>query len=346
MRALVTPLAVAIAAIITLALAPALAVAPAVAATSQEQSDSGVGGVGIRLLDVPAATQDDPRARRYIIDNIPPGTTIERRVEIINESDSTQSVSLYAGSAHIDSGSFSADASGSENALTSWTSLSEPEIELTAGETTEALVTVSVPLDAPEGELYAAIWAEVRAPDQEGVTIRTASRVGVRMYVSVGPGNGAAADFSIGDVKAGRTKAGLPQVTALVTNTGGRAVDVTGSLALTEGPSALSAGPFLTEKPLTLAPGERGEVVVALGSDLPDGPWHAVLTLTSGLVVHETTGEITFPEAGEAVTVPTESGTESWPLLIGATVLVAILALGAVIGIRRTRARREGRRNP
>ena len=335
---------------VSLPIAPAIALMPTGAAAARSaaqvqdrlQAESDVGGVGIRLLDVPVATQDDPRVQRYIVDNLPPGTTIERRVQVVNETSTSQSVSVYAGSAQIVSGTFVGDDGAGQNALTGWTSVSEPNVVVEAGGTADVVVTVAVPADAPEGEVYGAIWAEVRAPDQEGATVRTASRVGVRMYVSVGPGNGAAADFSIGDVQAGRTKAGLPQVTALVTNTGGRAVDVTGSLALTEGPSALSAGPFLTDKPLTLAPGERGEVVVAMGNDLPDGPWHAVLTLSSGLVVHETTGEITFPKAGEAVTVATESGTV-WPLLIGAAVLAAILALGAVIGISRTRARR---RNP
>jgi hypothetical protein len=330
---------------VALPLAPAIALAPTGTAAAQTsggvrlEADPEVGGVGIRLFDVPVATQDDPRAQRYIIDNLPPGTTIERRVQVANETDTTQTVSVYTGSAHIDDGSFIGDKGDTQNELTSWTSLSEPEVTLAAGETTEVLVTVAVPLDAAEGEQYAAIWAQVSAPGQDDATVHTASRVGVRMYVAVGPGNGPAADFSIGAVEAGRTDAGVPQVTASVTNTGGRAVDVSGSLALSDGPSALSAGPFLTEKALTLAPGEEGTVVVSLGNDLPDGPWNATLTLSSGLLVHEATAEVTFPEAGEAVVVEaeTDAPVDLIPLAIGGAGLLLLLGLGTLLWLRRRR---------
>ena len=328
-----------------LPLAPALGLLPAGTAAAQTaagirlEADPEVGGVGIRLLDVPVATQDDSRAQRYIIDNLPPGTTIERRVQVANETDTTQTVTVYTGSAHIDDGSFIGDKGDTQNELTSWTSVSEPELTLEAGEITEILVTVAVPLDAAEGEQYAAIWAQVSAPGQDDASVRTASRVGVRMYVAVGPGNGPAADFSIGGVEAGRTDAGVPQVTAMVTNTGGRAVDVSGSLSLSDGPSALSAGPFLTEKALTLAPGEEGIVVVSLGSDLPDGPWNATLTLSSGLLVHEATAEVTFPEAGEAVVVEaeTEDPVDILPIALGAAGLVVLLGLATLLWLRRRR---------
>lgn len=326
--------------LVGLPLAPAIALTPAAAAATplgqiRLEADPDVGGVGIRLLDVPVATQDDPRARRYIVDNLPPGTTIERRVQVVNETETTQTVAVYAGSAHIDSGSFIGDDGDAQNELTSWTSVSEPELSLEAGEITEVVVTVAVPLDAAEGEVYGAIWAQVSAPDRNGATVRTASRVGVRMYVAVGPGNGPAADFSIGAVKASRTEAGLPQVTTQVTNTGGRAVDVSGSLALSDGPSALSAGPFPTGQTLVLAPGAQGEVVVSLGSDIPDGPWRATLTLTSGLVKHETTAEVTFPEAGQAVAVETATEFNSGPVVIGAAGLVLLLGLGTTFWLRR-----------
>jgi hypothetical protein len=330
---------------VSLPLGPAIALVPASPTAAQSpgaiqleaEAEADIGGVGIRLLDVPVATQDDPRAQRYIVDNLPPGTTIERRVQVANETAATQTVSVYAGSASIGSGSFIGGKGASQNELTSWTTVSEPELSLKAGEITEVIVTVAVPPDAAEGELYAAIWAQVSAPDQEASTVRTASRVGVRMYVAVGPGNGPAADFNIDSVGASRTNDGVPQITARVTNTGGRAVDVSGSLQLSNGPSSLSAGPFLTEKALTLAPGEDGEVVVSLGSDLPDGPWQATLTLKSGLISHEASAEVIFPEAGEAVAVEKDSGFDSWPILIGAGGLVLLLAAGVGFWLRRRR---------
>jgi len=326
---------------LSIALVLPLLTSPSGSAFAQEASSADSGGIGIRLIDVPAAAQSNPRALRYIVDSLPPGTVIERRVEILNQYSSTQSISVYAGSARIVSGSFIGDDEAAQNELTSWTTVSTPELELGAGKSAEVTVTVSVPEDAVEGEQYAAIWAQVTAPAEEGATVSNSSRVGVRMYVAVGPGNGAAADFSIGGVEAGRTDAGVPQITAQVTNTSGRAVDVSGSLGLSEGPSALSAGPFATEKALTLAPGEDGTVVVALGSDLPDGPWRATLTLTSGLVTHEATADVTFPEAGESVAVDTDSGGGAWPFLVGAAALALLLALGATFWIRRQRTRRS-----
>ena len=63
-------------------------------------------GVGIRLLDIPAATQNDPRARSYIVDRLAPGITIERRIQAQNNSNSAQSVRIYPGAAIIKDGSF------------------------------------------------------------------------------------------------------------------------------------------------------------------------------------------------------------------------------------------------
>ncbi len=43
-------------------------------------------GLGIRLVDVPVATADDPRALVYIIDHVAPGALIERRIEVSNRT--------------------------------------------------------------------------------------------------------------------------------------------------------------------------------------------------------------------------------------------------------------------
>lgn len=280
-------------------------------------------GIGIRLLDVPTATQNDPRARSYIVDNLAPGTIIERRIQLTNHSASPQSVTVYTGSARIESGSFVGDEGNTVNELSSWTAVSDSELMLNAGAAADVMVTVTVPADASSGERYAAVWAEVQAPSDENATIVNASRVGIRMYVSVGAGGGEAAEFTIGTVKASRTAEGLPQVTATVTNTGGRALDVVGSLALSEGPSGLSAGPFPTENATTLAPGDEGQVVVTLESGFPAGPWQSVLTLRSGLIEHEISAEITFPRASQTVTVDTGNSLNAG--------LIAIVSLSALV---------------
>lgn len=321
------------------ATSPAIAAAPATGFSTQLRTATGNEGIGIRLLDVPTATQNDPRARSYIVDNLPPGTTIERRIQLANHSASPQSVTVYTGSARIESGAFIGDEGNTVNELSTWTAVSDSELILDAGATADVMVTVTVPADASSGERYAAIWAEVRAPSDENTTIVNASRVGIRMYVSVGAGNGAAPEFTIGAVQASRTAEGLPQVTATVTNTGGRALDVLGSLALSEGPSGLSAGPFPTENATTLAPGDEGQVVVTLEDGFPAGPWQAVLTLHSGLIEHDITAEITFPSASQTVTMATGNSLNAWPIVIASLSVLALLTIVTMTWAGRRRQR-------
>lgn len=331
MRPLLAVLALVALGLIPAAPAAALASgAPVKAAAADEE------GIGIRLVDIPAATQNDPRARSYIVDNLPPGTTINRRVEVHNHTSEAQDVRVYPGAARIHNGAFVAAADAAENELTTWTSVDQSTLHLAADESAMVTVTVTVPTDAPEGEQYAAVWAEVRSAPDPQTNIVTASRVGVRMYISVGPGNGPAADFSVSTLKASRNGDGEPEVRAEIRNTGGRAIDVSGALSLSDGPSGLAAGPFPTERVLTLAPGTSGEVLITLGSELPSGPWQAALHLKSGLVEHDATAELTFPAKGRSVTVEPDHGIPAWMLLAGGGVVAVLLALLIVVLLRRS----------
>jgi hypothetical protein len=331
----------AVLALATLGLAPAIPAAALTANAPVERSHADDEGIGIRLVDIPAATQKDPRARSYIVDNLPPGTTINRRVEVHNHTSASQEVRVYPGAARIEGGAFVPESGATGNDLVSWTSVDEPTLHLGPDESAMVMVTVNVPADAPEGEQYAAVWAEVRSTPDPKTKIVSATRVGVRMYISVGPGNGPAADFSISGVTAGRNDKGEAEVRAAVSNTGGRALDVSGTLSLTEGPSGLSAGPFPTERVLTLAPGSHGEVLITLGAELPNGPWQAALHLKSGLVEHEATARLTFPAAGASVAVETERGVPIWLLVAGGIVGAALVALVVIVV-----ARRRGRPTP
>src|SRR5579859_2715811 len=49
---------------------------------------TGPGSIGVRLLDVPADTMSNPRAREYIVDNLTPSTTIHRRIVVSNTTTS------------------------------------------------------------------------------------------------------------------------------------------------------------------------------------------------------------------------------------------------------------------
>ena len=57
-----------------------------------------------------------------------------------------------------------------------------------------------------------------------------------------------------------------------------------GTLALSGGPGGLNAGPFPAQLGTTLAVRETGSVVIPLDASVPDGPWHAVIKLSSGLL--------------------------------------------------------------
>lgn len=284
-------------------------------------------GIGLQLLDIPAATQNDPRAQVYIVDRLAPGVEIQRRIQVQNNSNSLQSVRVYPGAATIDHGDFIGGNDPAVNELTTWTRIDQPQLELAAGEVTEAMVTITVPQDAPESEQYAVVWAEVRSAPAAGTNIIQASRVGIRIYLSVGPGNGAPADFSITSLTAGRDVHGNPTLTTLVTNTGGRTLDITGELSLVEGPAGLSAGPFPLQQSATIAPESHQNVVFTLNAELPNGPWDAQLKLKSGLVEREAVASITFPDTGQGDTVTPRTEPFLLWITFGAVVLLITVAL-------------------
>jgi hypothetical protein len=49
------------------------------------------------------------------------------------------------------------------------------------------VVTIRVPRDAAPGERYGVVWAETRAGPDSGDGITQVNRVGIRLYLSVGP---------------------------------------------------------------------------------------------------------------------------------------------------------------
>ncbi|MEU6432166.1 hypothetical protein ABZ860_40205 [Microbispora sp. NPDC046973] len=60
-----------------------------------------------------------------------------------------------------------------------------------------------------------------------------------------------------------RDATGHPVLAAQVRNTGGRALDLSGSLSLSEGPGGLRAGPYPAVLGVTLRPGETGRPTAA-----------------------------------------------------------------------------------
>jgi len=302
------------------------------------------GSIGLRLVDAPVSARDDPRARIYIVDHLNPGAVISRRIEVSNTTGSTAHIALYAAAATIDNGSFLGAAGNTPNDLSTWTSVVPGQPDVPAGGKLTATVTISVPADAAPGEQYGVVWAETRSAPNAGGGVTQVSRVGIRLYVHVGPGGAPAADFTIDELRAERSAAGEPTVVASVHNTGGRALDMNGTLDLRGGPGGLSAGPFPATLGTTLAIGATAPVTIALDKALPAGPWDAEITLRSGLVENRVGGTITFPAAGSSLVVPTASSRSDWLKPAAALGFVgAVVALALVAFRRRRRAPRTAK---
>lgn len=307
-------------------------------AAAQPSSPPETGGVGIRLLEAPVALKDDPRAQAYIVDNLPPGTEITRRIEVRNSSSTERDISLYPASASIaDDGGFEVGDDRAVNELTTWMSVKPAEVTLAPNATAEATVTIKVPKDAPEGEQYAVVWAQT-ANDRTGVGIQNVSRAGIRTYLSVGPGNGPPAAFDISEMVAQRTESGAPEVLAKLTNTGGRALDPRGTLTLTGGPGGISTSP-VNGSGGSIAPGKTGTISFALDPAIPAGPWDATVEISSGLVNEKSTVSLTFPDKGSvtAGSSDSENGTSPWIWVAAAVALLVAAALAVVLVVMRRR---------
>jgi hypothetical protein len=296
------------------------------------------GSLGVRLVDAPASAADDPRAQLYIVDHLAPGAVITRRVEVSNGTAGIASIAMYPSAASIEQGAFVGAASDTANDLSRWTTVSPSVAEVVAGGRAIATVTISVPVDAAPGEQYGVVWAEVRSePDTGGIT--QISRVGIRLYVSIGPGGPPPASFTIDSLTALRSPEGVPSIIANVHNTGGRALDMSGTVELDGGPGGLRAGPFPVELGVTLAIGTTEALAIPLDKALPAGPWHVTITLHSGLVEGSAQASLTFPDAGSGLTVPVLSPSSGRGT---ATTIAALAVVGvAVVSIGSFRVRRR-----
>jgi MYXO-CTERM domain-containing protein len=304
--------------------------APAIGASAQVTAPPPPPGLGVKLLQGPADSADDPRTHEYIVDHLAPGTTISRQIGFSNGESEPSDLSFYAAAADIHDGRFVPGAGHAANELTSWTTFSPTSATLAPGEILPVTVTIAVPPDATAGERYAAALAENSPPPSPGGGVTSVSRVGIRIYLSVGPGGAAVTSFSIDSMTAQRDADGIPFVTAQVHNTGERAIDLSGQLALTNGPAALSAGPFPLRTVATLAVGGSGTVTVLLDPGLPNGPWDGRITLESGKTSETVTGRLMFPSENGTSAVPTtdlRSGTD------GSRMMVFVITLGLLLAL-------------
>jgi hypothetical protein len=322
--------------VVALALCAGAAAFPAGGAVAAEPE---MGSIGIQLVDAPTSRRSDPRAQKYIVDHVAPGTVIQRRVKVRNSTGHRQRIDVYAGPATVEAGQFRFASADESSELTSWTSLDRPTLRLAAGEDDLAEVTIKIPEEASRGERYGVIWASMKATaDSPSNAITQVRRVGVRIYLDIGRGGEPASAFEIGESIATRAADGQPSLHVGVRNTGGRALDLIGNLRLADGPGGLRAGPFEVVQGTTLAPGDEGQVAVLLPKSVPNGPWVARLTLRSGLVQQTKTIAVTFPDPAAAPTKDSNGIFTRTTMVIGGLVLLLSLALlGLVARARRSR---------
>jgi hypothetical protein len=300
----------------------------------------GTDSFGIRLVDVPVSEAADSRAWRYIIDNLRPGTVIHRRVEVDNAGPGVARVSVYPGAAMIKGGTFTGGAGQARSELTTWMSVSRPVLTLAPGASAMDTVTIAVPRDAARGERYGVIWAqETSSADKpRKFAVTEVNRVGVRVYLSVGPGGGPPVNFAITSITAGRLADGSPEVLARVRDNGGRAVDLAGNLKLSAGPAGASLGPVKFSTGLTLAPGQSGVMRAVLSKATPAGTWHVTVTLASGDTTRQ--AQATVELLGQQ---PAGLALPARTLAVGGAVLM-VAGLGAWLIMRRNRWRTGLRR--
>jgi hypothetical protein len=281
---------------------------------------------GVRLADVPVSETGNPRALRYIIDYVPSGTVIHRRILVVNQGTRNAPFTVYPDAALISHGLFTGDAGATPNELTSWISVQHPALTLRPNASVMDMITIRVPREATRGEHYGVIWvqqvAHVHAANGFGIT--EVGRVGVRIYLAVGRGGAPPTTFAITSITGHRPASRQPFILAHVDNTGGRAVDLSGTASLTGGPGNIGAGPFPAQQVITLAPGQSGNVTFVPGKRPAAGRWTAKVALVSGFTTSTAAAAIEFaaaaaPRAGLPVM-----------LWLAAIVLAAALVLAAV----------------
>lgn len=289
---------------------------------------------GVRIYDVPADEAHNPRALLYIIDYVPSGTTIHRRILIINEEPAKAHFTVYPDAATITGGSFIGDAGETRSELTRWITVARPSLTLAPHARFLDMVTIRVPRGATRGEHYGMIWFQqtAHARATSGVRIKQVVRVGIRIYLAVGRGGAPPTKFTCTSLTGYLSSRGRPLLIAHVDNTGGRAIDIGGKAHLTQGPGAETAGPFPDQRVITLAPGQSGNVTFAPPKGLSTGPWLATVTLVSGFTTDTAAATIQFTNHPAAAPLLTRLPV----VLSGCGVLVALMLI-AVVRTRRPR---------
>jgi hypothetical protein len=319
-RLLATVMLAVLAGTVTPAAAASAAVAPPTTGPAQR--------FGTRLVDVPVSEANNPRGLRYIIDYLPTGTTIHRRILVTNYETRTAHFTVYPDAAQISDEQFTGDTGATRSELTGWISVQHPAVNLAPGASELDMITIKVPAGATRGEHYGVIWVQQESyvRNTSGFGVNEIDRVGIRIYLAVGQGGAPPTVFAITSVTGHLSAQGQPSIVVHVDNTGGRAVDLDGTARLTDGPGGTSAGPFPAQRIITLAPGQSGNMSFAPPKSLPDGSWQVKVTLVSGITTVTGTGTVQFSQ-------PTAAGIHLGLMAWGGIALAGIAVLGILTAI-------------
>ena len=187
-------------------------------------------------------------------------------------------------------------------------------------------MTVTIPKGASSGQRYGVLWAEVSARPTKPGSVTLVNRVGIRMYLSVGPGGSPSSNFAIGSLSARRSASGASFVVSTVRNDGHSTLDLSGDLTLSHGPDGLRAGPVAATVGAALPPGASEPVAVGLTSGLPRGPWRVDLSLFSGSLRRSADATITFPLTKRS----REPGLPTWVLVVLLMLLLTVFGFVAL----------------
>jgi hypothetical protein len=304
-------------------------------ASSLGHPTSTSGSVGIRLIADAKSSDHSPLALAYVVARLAPGATINRSVEVDNDTKKTVNASVYPAGARLARGSFDFAPGHQANELSSWTSVRDAQLHLTPGAEALDTLTIKVPKDASSGPRYGVVWAEVSARPARGGDVTLVNRVGIRMYLSIGPGGAPRSNFAIGSLAAKRSPTGAALVVSTVHNGGGSTLDLGGTLALSHGPDGLRAGPMVATLGTVLAPGSSEPVTVRLTSGLPRGPWQVDLSLASGSLMRSATATLTFPRNERAIK---QSKPSSSPNFLVIVIVFLLLGISLAFVVRRRRS--------
>jgi hypothetical protein len=291
---------------------------------------------GVRLIQAPISERNNPRAQGEIVDSLHPGTVRHWVMGVSNLGAGPVRLRIYAAAAVIRRGQFlPANRQYAQNQLTTWVRVSHWRLFLKAHHSATIKVTIRVPRHAPEGEQYGVVWAQgFNVMQGHHATVTLVNRVGIRIYLAVGPGGGPPTRFTLGAVSGTIARNGAKVASVEVHNTGGLAVSLTGKLTLTSKSDGLRAGPFVAT-PTVIAPGQSFAVPVVLPAKLPTGPWQAVVSLQSGVFSHSEHASLAFTATG--------SGGGGFPVKpVAAVVLILLILAAAMVLVRRSRRGRPG----